>query len=321
MLERYLAYLRGVRGLSENTTRAYGRDIRAYLAFLVDAGVEPLEVRDATLRAFVTQLLAQGLKPRSINRLLSGVRGYCRYLERCAGETGRETGQRRAGDAVDTLEAFRGPKVGSRLPTFLFEEEMSELLGATGGVGYLELRDRAALETLYSTGCRIAELVGMNVSDLDLRQGSARVVGKGRKERYVFLGHAATQALRDYLPRRAAALGAQAVSEDGRVALFLNRGGERVTDRGMRYRLRRLVAGTGIRKRVSPHTFRHSMATHVLDRGADIRVVQELLGHVSLATTQIYTHVGLSRLASVYRSAHPHSRLARKGSDTGEVKA
>jgi integrase/recombinase XerC len=311
MLDRYLAYLRNVRGLSQHTATAYEHDVKCYLEFLRRVGVSPLQAKDATLRAFVTDLLGRGLKPRSVNRVLSGVRGYCRFLDRNTPPEERPaTGHGVVRDAVDVLDEFRGPKAGQRLPTFLFEEEMEGLLQSDGGVSYLEIRDRAVLETLYSTGCRIAELVGLNVSDLDLKNGSARVVGKGNKERYVYLGNEAVRALRGYLPRRAAHLGAWPASEDARLALFLNQQGERVTDRGLRYRLDRIASRAGIQKHVSPHTFRHSMATHVLDRGADIRVVQELLGHASLSTTQVYTHVGLSRLASVYRSAHPHSRRA-----------
>lgn len=306
MLDRYFSYLRSVRGLSENTIRAYERDIRVFLDYLEKAGVPETEVRDPTVRAFVTSLRDGGLSARSINRLLSGVRGYARFIE------SRQLG----GIAIETLESFRGLKAPTRLPSFLFEEEMGSLLESVGDDTFLAIRDRTALETLYSTGCRVAELVGMDVTDLDLGQGTARVLGKGRKERFVFLGVSAVGALRDYLPRRIAHLGAREVSEDGRRALFLNHVGERVTDRGIRYRLRRILLATPIRKHVSPHTFRHSMATHVLDRGADIRIVQELLGHASLSTTQIYTHVGLSRLASVYRRAHPHSRRRTAGSRT-----
>lgn len=306
MLERYLSYLRSVRGLSENTIRAYERDIRTFLDYLAAAGVPETEVRDPTVRAFVTSLRDGGLAARSINRLLSGVRGYARFLERL----------QPGGRAIQTLESFRGLKAPSRLPSFLFEEEVGTVLEATGADSFLAIRDRAALETLYSTGCRVAELVGMNLADLDLGQGTSRVLGKGRKERFVFLGKSAVAAIRDYLPRRAAHLGAREVSEDGRRALFLNNVGERMTDRGIRYRLRRILLATPVRKHVSPHTFRHSMATHVLDRGADIRVVQELLGHASLSTTQVYTHVGLSRLASVYRLAHPHSRRRAAGGRT-----
>ena len=307
MLERYLAYLRSVRGLSENTVRAYERDVRTYLDYLSQAGVEEAQVRDSTVRSFVTSLLDRGLKARSVNRVLSGVRGYCRFLQRLEPDQERR----------DPLDGFRGMKTPSRLPSFLFEEEMGELLDATGGASgaetFLAIRDHAALEILYSTGCRVAELVGLDLADLDLKQGTARVMGKGRKERYVFLGKAALQAIRDYLPRRAAHLGSRAVSDDARGALLLNRQGERVTDRGIRYRVRRLVLSSRIRKHCSPHTFRHSMATHVLDRGADIRVVQELLGHASISTTQIYTHVGLARLQSVYQLAHPHSRRSASG--------
>jgi site-specific recombinase XerD len=213
---------------------------------------------------------------------------------------------------------LRAPK---RLPSFLFEDEMARLVElpetAAGGTvadrgapsrraddPFWRLRDHAVLEVLYSTGCRVSELVALDLKDLDLGTGTARVTGKGDRERNVFLGGSALAALRDYLGRRT---GRTAADPDSLAALFLNQRGRRITDRGVRFILSGWLARAGLGKRVTPHTFRHSFATHLLDRGADIRAVQELLGHASLSTTQVYTHVGLERLKKVYRRAHPHA--------------
>jgi site-specific recombinase XerD len=192
-----------------------------------------------------------------------------------------------------------------------------------GNDSFWRLRDRAVLETLYSTGCRISELVSLDLADLDLKARNARVMGKGAKERLVYLGDTAVAALREYLSRRSfhakepaqirsSARSAEVAPRTGArsaaAALFINRRGERITDRGIRFILGEYLARANLGKRVTPHTFRHSFATHLLDRGADIRAVQELLGHASLSTTQVYTHVGMERLKRVYRRAHPHAK-------------
>ncbi len=177
--------------------------------------------------------------------------------------------------------------------------------GRQGDAAFRSIRDKAVLELLYSTGCRISELVSLNVTDVNLKERTATVMGKGSKERMVFIGKAAFVTLREYLSLRGARTAGD--TDSGR-ALFVNLRGTRLTDRGVRFILGSYLQAANFGKRVTPHTFRHSFATHLLDRGADIRAVQELLGHASLSTTQVYTHVGLERLKKVYRRTHPHAR-------------
>ena len=182
---------------------------------------------------------------------------------------------------------------------------------AMGASSFEDARDVALFEFLYSTGCRVSEVVGVDVTDVDLRGGTARVTGKGRKERIVFLGRRAREALTAYLGLRKQRVRA----ESGARALFLNARGARLTARGIRYLLQRRLARMHFPRPATPHTFRHSFATHIINRGADIRVVQELLGHASLSTTQVYTHVGIDRLKKVYREAHPHARDRGRSGD------
>ena len=320
MREDYLTYLSAVRNLSSHTLESYGKDLEKYEAYLEERGVQPGNAQLADARGFVSWLTKEGLSPRSVNRIVSGVRGWYRYMER------------RGFVASNPFSEIRSLRTEKRLPSFLFEEEMARLIEmptqAAGGTddSFWRLRDRAVLETLYSTGCRISELVSLDLADVDLRGRSARVMGKGAKERMVFLGAAAVAALREYLSRRsfhakssAPGRATAAPRRDGgasrmnardtaAAALFINRRGERITDRGIRFILGEYLALANLGKKVTPHTFRHSFATHLLDRGADIRAVQELLGHTSLSTTQVYTHVGMERLKKVYRRAHPHAK-------------
>ena len=302
--ESYLVYLGTVRKLSPHTLESYGKDLEKYESFLTSEGVAAERAGVADARGFVAWLTAQGLSPRSINRMVSGVRGWYRFLER------------RGVVEANPFSEIRSLRTEKRLPSFLFEEEMARLVEMPSrepcpdGDEFWKLRDRAVLETLYSTGCRISELVSLDLADVDLKNRTARVMGKGSKERNLFLGEAAVQALREYMGRRPfhARPAAQPGAEDSTRALFINQRGGRVTDRGVRFILGEYLARANLGKHVTPHTFRHSFATHLLDRGADIRAVQELLGHASLSTTQVYTHVGLERLKKVYRRAHPHAR-------------
>ncbi|MFW5684246.1 MAG: tyrosine-type recombinase/integrase, partial [Spirochaetota bacterium] len=205
------------------------------------------------------------------------------------------------------LEGVRGLRKQRHLPTFLFEAEMGRLLTLEGD-DFTTLRDRLILELLYSTGCRISELVMINLDDIDFKRGRILVHGKGRKDRIVFLGKTAREVLADYLPYRSERL-ARLGRRDEK-ALVMNANGQRITQRGVAGIIQKRVLEKGIAKRVSPHTFRHSFATHILDHGADIRVVQELLGHSSLSTTQVYTHLGLGALKRIYEQAHPHAERA-----------
>jgi integrase/recombinase XerC len=295
--EEYLSYLASVRNLSPHTLSSYRHDLSLYDAFLKERGMSEEKAALADARAFVSRLAASGLSARSVNRVVSGVRGYYRYRERFGGS------------AANPFTDIRTLRAEKRLPSFLFEEEMSRLLELPArGAGedpFLALRDRAVLEMLYSTGCRISELVSLDVTDLNLKDRTALVLGKGSKERIVYIGREALGVLREYLLRRRVRAAADA---DSARALFLNGKGTRLTDRGVRFVLGAYLRAAGLGKRVTPHTFRHSFATHLLDRGADIRAVQELLGHASLSTTQVYTHVGVERLKKAYRRAHPHAQ-------------
>jgi len=307
VLERYLQYLTHVRHLSPNTLSAYRRDMELYFAFLQEQELtlERMDAGDA--RSFVGYLSRRGLSSRSINRVLSAVRGLYRFLERVGVEAG------------NPFASIKSLKIDGKLPIFLFEEEVDQLLEAGEPQDTWELRDRLILELLYSTGCRVSELAAASLTDLDFKSSTLRVVGKGNKERLVFIGRAALKRLREYLLRRRAL---ELDDPQGRRALLINRRGGRLTVRGIQTIIEGLLERSTLDKAATAHTFRHSFATHVLRRGADIRVVQELLGHASLSTTQVYTHLDMERLQKVYGSAHPHAsrRLptARKaGSDSG----
>ena len=303
--EDYITYLGAVRNLSPHTLESYGKDLEKYETYLGTRTVAPEDAGISEARGFVTWLSHGGLAPRSINRIVSGVRGWYRYMEK------------RNLVHANPFAEIRSLRTEKRLPSFLFEDEMARLIEMPSHdpcpdrEAFWKMRDRAVLETLYSTGCRISELVSLDVSDVDLKNRTARVLGKGSRERYVFLGAAAVGSLSDYMTLRVAHT--RNVATDGRPAesaraLFINRRGGRITDRGVRFVLAEYLSRANLGKRVTPHTFRHSFATHLLDRGADIRAVQELLGHASLSTTQVYTHVGVEKLRKVYRRAHPHAQ-------------
>jgi site-specific recombinase XerD len=269
-----------------------------YLAFLEDQelNLEQMDVGDA--RSFVGCLSRRGLSSRSINRVLSAVRGFYRFLERVGVQT------------ENPFASIKSLKIDGKLPSFLFEEEIDRLLACGQPQDFWELRDLLILELLYSTGCRVSELATASLTDLDLKGSTLRVVGKGNKERLVFIGQAAFKRLREYLLRRKALRLGDA---DGQRALLINRRGRRLTVRGIQMIIDRLLMRSPLDKTATPHTFRHSFATHVLRKGADIRVVQELLGHASLSTTQVYTHLDMEHLQKVYSSAHPHARRREDG--------
>lgn len=296
MIETYLRYLSHVRGLSPETVRAYGKDIRKFQDFCSREDLKPGTENHKTVRDFVADMYFEGLKKSSINRVLSGLRNFYAYQVR---HTGR---------AQNPFSSFHSLKKDGNLPDFLFEEEMLELLGLPGE-GFDGVRDRLILELLYSSGCRVGELTAMNVKHIDFKERAILVKGKGSKERLVFIGTAAFEALRSYLPLRQSR--SQTTDPDAEKALFLNQHGGRLTSRGVAFILAKYIKRMSVRKHVSPHTLRHTFATHLLDRGADIRSVQELLGHSSLSTTQVYTHLGLSRLKKIYAKAHPHAYIKK----------
>jgi len=298
--ERYLDHLAVERGLSENTLLAYRRDLRRYVGFLGDRDVdEPRAVDEGTVRSFVASLSASTHGPddapyraTSVARTLSAVRSFHRFLLR-EGVTDR-----------DPAAVVPQPRLPRSLPRPLAVEDTRRLLEAPDDGSPAGLRDRAILELLYGSGLRISELTGMDVDDLDLEERSLRVLGKGGKEREVPLGSFGHDAVSAYLTRGRPGLATVAT----RGALFLNARGGRLSRQSCARLLGRYVRLAGIDRRVTLHTLRHSFATHLLEGGADVRVVQELLGHASVATTQIYTLVTARHLREVYEESHPRAR-------------
>ena len=298
--ERYLDHLAVERGLSEHTLSAYRRDLRRYAAFLARKDIlEAGAVEEATIRSFVAALSASTHGPNdapyratSVARTLSAVRSFHRFLLR-EGVTDR-----------DPAVGVPQPRLPRSLPRPLPVEDVRRLLEAPDEGSPIGLRDRAILELLYGSGLRISELTGLDVDDLDLEEGSVRVLGKGGKEREVPLGSFGRDSIGAYLTRGRPAL-ASAVT---RGAVFLNARGGRLSRQSCARLLGRYVRLAGIDRRVTLHTLRHSFATHLLEGGADVRVVQELLGHASVATTQIYTLVTARHLREVYEESHPRAR-------------
>lgn len=286
----FLRVLEGERGASPHTLTAYRRDLRQFTAFLRQQGVTKWDQVTPQLARRYVAALDRRYARSAIARQLSAVRTFFKFLYR----EGRVS--------VDPLVLVSSPKQQRRLPKFLTPDEVRVVLQAPDLSTPFGLRDRAVLEVLYATGMRVGELVALRVSDLQW-EGELRVTGKGRKERIVLVADAAVEALRRYLqvgrPKLATARATESV--------FVNARGGSLTDRGVRVVLDRAIRQAGLARRVSPHVLRHTFATHLLDGGADLRTVQELLGHANLATTQIYTHVSRDWLKRVYDKAHPRA--------------
>jgi integrase/recombinase XerC len=286
----FLRHLERERNASPNTVRAYGEDLAQFAAHLrreLGRDPRPEDADHLAIRGFLAELHRRGLAKSSSARKLAGLRTFFRYLCR---EGRLETNPARV---------LATPRQERRIPAVLDEAEVQALL-ALPGAGLAAVRGRAILELLYATGVRCAELVALDVGEVDVGARMVRVVGKGRKERVVLFGQRAQEALGDWLAERR---GLHPRTE----ALFLNARGGRLTDRSVRSLVARRVAQLALARRCSPHTLRHSFATHLLTRGADLRAIQELLGHASLSTTQRYTHVDTRHLLEVYRKAHPRA--------------
>jgi integrase/recombinase XerC len=292
--EAFLASLRDLRQASEHTLRAYRGECRRLLDWLArEAGdlQHPQELDGRSLRAYIADLAAGGLAPSSLARAVAALRAFGRFLLTTERVTANPAG------------LLRAPKQGRKLPSVLEDAEIEALLAAPDPATQAGARDRAMLEILYSGGLRVGELVSLDDRQIDCLGQVVLVRGKGRKERLAPLGRPAVQAFEAYRLLRDAAHGR---GREDRGA-FLSLRGQRISDRDVRRRLDGYLAATGLSPKTSPHTLRHSFATHLLQAGADIRAVQELLGHASLNTTQIYTHLSLEHLREVYRLAHPRA--------------
>ena len=302
-LASFLGSLEVEKHASPHTVKSYRADLEDFLrwrrAGSAAEAVQGIAARD--VRAFLATLHTRGLDPVSVARKLAAIRSLFRFL------------RRRGVVADNPAQQVRGPRQARKLVSFLPIDETMAMMDATDGRaatdGHAPARDAAIVELLYASGLRVSELVGLDLRDLDFAEMTVRVIGKGRKERIVPFGGAAASALREYLDVRGPGPG----------AVFLNRRRGRLTVRSVHTIVRRRARAAGIVRRVSPHTLRHTFATHLLDSGADLRMIQELLGHSRLSTTQRYTHVGSDQLMRIYDAAHPRAKERSAQSGSGNV--
>lgn len=313
-IEAFENHLRLTQRVSPNTLRSYIKDCEQFASFLRRTRKRPPEQEDlngldwidtSIVRLYLAHL-HRSHKKSSIGRKLSAIKIFFRYLAR------------EGLIAMDPSQILSGPKPMRKVPVFMPVDEVFQLLEKPDISTPMGLRDRAVLETLYSCGLRVSELVGLDLGNVDFEVGMVKVLGKGDKERFVPIGKMALSALRDYLSIRGEFVQGNVKDTE---ALFLNRLGGRLSARTVSRIIDKFVKCCGIQKKIGPHALRHSFATHLLDGGADLRAIQEMLGHVSLSTTQKYTHVSMGRLMEIYDSAHPRAREKRKeqtGSDEGK---
>ncbi|MFW0858969.1 MAG: site-specific tyrosine recombinase/integron integrase [Dehalococcoidia bacterium] len=296
LLDKYIRYLQIERNLSSFTVRNYSTDILGFLDFLKGESKKLEDVDHSLVRRYLARLLDDGIVRASISRKMSALRSLFHYLNR------------EGLIVTEPLSMISGPKRERRLPTFLTSEEIRSLLSSPNISTPQGIRDLAILELLYAAGLRVSEIASLDTGSVDLESRQIRVWGKGAKERMALIGKPAAETLTQYLSYgRPKMLGRRNTN-----ALFINRYGERIAERRIQYLIKKYAKQAGIKGRVFPHILRHTFATHMLDGGADLRVVQELLGHVNLASTQIYTHVTRSQMRTRYLEAHPRSDDERR---------
>jgi integrase/recombinase XerD len=291
VVREYLDHLRVERGLAPNTLLAYGRDLARLSAFARTARREVLDLRQGDLSEFMGTLRTAGLSARSVARAVHGVRGFFRFAVR----EGRLEG--------DPLENLKAPRAFQALPHFLSPAQVEALLAAPDTATPLGLRDRAILEVMYATGLRASELTGLESANVDLQVGLVKVFGKGRKERLVPLGRVAGRWVERYLSEVRGRL----VKKGRLPVLFLSQRGSKLSRMGLWGLVRRHAVAAGVERILTPHVLRHSFASHLLERGADLRSLQAMLGHADISTTQIYTHITRERLRQLYDQYHPRA--------------
>jgi len=286
-IDKFMNYLKIEKNAAANTVTNYTIDLKSFSAFLGERDITAVD--HLVLRIFLAEMRAKNYSKRTIARKLASLRTFFKFL------------YREGHIKTNPITAILTPKLDKKLPVVLDVAKVARLVQSPPEDAVSGLRDRAILETLYSAGIRVSELVGLDLDDVDFISGVIKVLGKGSKERMVPIGEPALAAIRRYVEER----------DDAKVrdrdAVFLNKSGKRLTDRSIRRIIDKYIRACSIQEHISPHSLRHSFATHLLDRGADLRSVQELLGHMNLSTTQIYTHVTMERLKTVYDKAHPRA--------------
>jgi integrase/recombinase XerC len=285
-IEEFLRYLELEKGVSAHTLRAYRKDLTD---FMDHVHMEPEKIDMLDVRGFIAEQIRKGLNKTTVSRRLSSVRSFFKFLYR--------EGHMKSNPA----KLVSGPRLPKLLPKFLSVDDAFSLVEKPEGIGFAPARDRAILELLYSSGLRVGELAGLNVEDINVREALVKARGKGKKERIVPIGSKAMDAIKTYLVERI-------LLKSKDKAAFLNRLGTRLTDRGVRRIVVKYARAIALNGRIGPHTLRHSFASHLLQGGADLRVIQELLGHASLSTTQKYTHLDVAHLIDVYDKAHPMAK-------------
>ena len=296
---KFLKYLEVERGVSVHTLRAYDRDLKDFAEYCQS---DPKEIEMVDIRGFLSNQMSEGRAKSTVARRLATLRSFFKYL------------YQEGYVKINYAKLVPSPKAPKHLPVFLDVDDAFGLVKAPEGIGLLPVRDRAILELLYSSGLRVSEVEGLNTDDLNVREGLVKARGKGKKERIVPVGGKAIEALKSYLIERVLFKKRKLLTGDDS-ALFLNKSGERLTDRQIRRIVVKYARLTGIEGQIGPHTLRHTFATHLLIGGADLRVIQELLGHSSLSTTQKYTHLDIGHLIDVYDKAHPFSDGERGGKE------
>ncbi|HPQ45193.1 MAG TPA: tyrosine recombinase [Syntrophales bacterium] len=288
------------RNLSYHTRRNYLSDLEQFREFLLESGMDrPSDVDQMVIRAFLASLYRKKIKKVTVSRKVASLRAFFKFLLR--------EGKIRYNPA----QMVQAPKADKYLPSFLSIDEVFSLLGVAFDPDVSGLRDRAIIEFIYSVGVRVGELTDLNVADIDFSNNLVKVRGKGRKERIVPIGGPALSALKEYVDSRSVGKGSKNDDYTGS-PLFLNRSGSRLSSRSVRRIIDKYIAMSGIGRKISPHALRHTFATHLMDAGADLRVIQELLGHESLSTTQKYTSVSVTRLMDVYDKSHPRAGGEKK---------
>jgi len=290
-LIEFQGYLQIEKNASQHTIKNYLRDINDFSSFIKKERIELVTISYLDVRHYLSILNQRDYSRKTISRKLSSLRTFFRFLMRENYLTS------------NPFQMVSTPKQEKKLPSFMYPTEVNELIETIDPSTPLKIRDRAIIEVLYASGMRVSELVSLNINSLDLMTGTALVFGKGSKERYVPLGKFAIDAVQFYLEHARMKLN----PKEKEKALFLNRYGDRISDRSVRRLIDKYVKNLSFSKKVSPHTLRHTFATHLLNAGADLRTVQELLGHVNISTTQIYTHVTKERLQQIYKNSHPRA--------------
>jgi integrase/recombinase XerC len=290
-IDKFLRYLRVEKAASPHTLRAYKKDLEEFIGFIK---TNPEHVEIADVRGFIAEQIKRGLNKTTASRRLASLRSFYRFLYR-EGYT-----------KTNPAKLVSNPRLPKLLPRFLSVDDVFNFVERPSGAGFINTRDRAILELLYSSGLRVSEISGLSIDEINTKEGFLKVRGKGRKERMVPIGSKAIDAIKSYLAERL-------TLKTNESFLFLNRRGKRLTERGIRRIVVKYARMVGISGKIGPHSLRHTFATHLLQSGADLRVIQELLGHSSLSTTQKYTHLDVTHLIDVYDKAHPFAKEKDNG--------